>query len=166
MTVKTKNTTTKPSNADSKKVSELKQLINLSLKTDSELKKINLKKDDVGNKFVDYYADLDAKQFSAKQQKDAIANDIFLRLKGFKNSKTAKPITGSAKTMTSVIKAYIVKVGVITKGTTYTAIRKEVNKLNAKTISEERKKMLKFIDALTDEQLKALITSAKKSAKK
>lgn len=162
MTVKAIEKNTQPTNANRKQVSELKNLINLASKTDKQLEKLKITKSEIGNSFVKYYANIDLEQFKVKQQKDCIDNNIYLRLKGFKNHKTAKPLTGSAKTMTSVIKAYIEKVGKIDKGLTYTELRKAVNALNKPTESAKRKQMLKFINALSDEQLAKIVELAKK----
>ena len=103
-----------------------------------------------------YYKGLDFPQFKEKFQSDAIVNDILIRLKGHKNSNTAKPITGTAKTVISNTKKHIEKIGKV-DGLTYGEIRKAVNELSIPTISEKRKNGNKNIAKLTDKQFFEMI---------
>lgn len=157
--VQTANNTT-PSNANKKAISPFKLLINQALKNDKEKATLTANMVNVGDGFVKYYINLDIKGFNALFQKDAINNNIKIRLKGHKNLETAKPLTGSATVIISNIKKYIANGNTINKSTTYTDIRKAVAK--KANLSEKRKEYNKVLNAMTDSQIKALLELAKK----
>ncbi len=142
---------TKPSNANKTKQTRFKTLLNLANKSDKELNALKLTMSKVCDDISQYYKGLDTAQFKEKFISDAVKNDIAIRVKGHKNSNTAKPITGTAKTVISVTRKHIDKIGKI-DGLTYGEIRKAVNDLTAPNISEKRKNANKDIAKLTDAQ--------------
>jgi len=157
MTTKTKiknvqitpNTT--PSNAIKTEQTTLKNLLNLASKSDKELEILKLTMSKVCDDISQYYKGLDIAQFKEKYIKDAVTNDIAIRIKGHKNTSTAKPIIGTAKTVISVTRKHIDKIGKV-DGLTYGKIRKAVNDLSQPTISEKRKDANKNIAKLSDKQ--------------
>ena len=150
----TKNTN--PSNIDNvKKISDFKNLINLANTTDIELVRLKLTRANLCNDLVKYYIDLDISQFKAKFLNDAIENDLAIRVKGHKNSKTARPITGTAKTVISNCKKFIDLGKNITKNTTYTDIRNGI-KIEP-NLSENRIKLNKQLALLSDNDIKQLL---------
>jgi len=151
----TKNTT--PSNANKKQVSHFKNLLNLANKTDDELTKLNITKTKICDDIVKMFKGLDLKQFETKQLNAYIDNDIYLKRKGHKNSKTAKPLTGTFKTVISAIKSYINDKNIIDTNTTYKTIRQHQNAKNKPTISEKRKAYNKRLATLSDNDIKSLL---------
>jgi hypothetical protein len=148
--VQTASNTT-PSNALKTKQTTLKNLLNLASKSDKELEILKLTMTKVCDDISQYYKGLDIAQFKEKYISDAIKNDIAIRVKGHKNSNTAKPITGTAKTVISNTKKYIDKIGKV-DNIPYSKIRKSVNDLAKPTISEKRKNGNKDIAKLSDKQ--------------
>ncbi len=142
---------TKPSNANKTKQTRFKTLLNLANKSDKELNALKLTMSKVCDDISQYYKGLDTAQFKEKFIIDAVKNNIAIRIKGHKNSNTAKPITGTAKTVISVTRKHIDKIGKI-DGLTYGEIRKAVNDLTSPNISEKRKNANKDIAKLTDAQ--------------
>ena len=100
---------------------------------------------------------LDLKQFETKQLNAYIDNDIYLKRKGHKNSKTAKPLTGTFKTVISAVKSYINDKNIIDTNTTYKTIRQHQNAKNKPTISEKRKAYNKRLATLSDNDIKSLL---------
>ncbi len=145
----TPNTT--PSNAIKNEQTTLKNLLNLASKSDKELEILKLTMSKVCDDISQYYKGLDIAQFKEKYISDAIKNDIAIRVKGHKNSNTAKPITGTAKTVISNTKKYIDKIGKV-DNIPYSKIRKSVNDLAKPTISEKRKTVNKDVAKLSDKQ--------------
>ncbi len=142
---------TTPSNALKTEQTTLKNLLNLASKSDKELEILKLTKTKVCDDISQYYKGLDIVQFKQKYIADSITNDIAIRIKGHKNSDTAKPILGTAKTVISNTKKHIEKIGKV-DGLTYGDIRKAVNKLSLPVITEKRKNGNKDIAKLTDKQ--------------
>lgn len=151
----TKNTT--PSNDNKKQVSRFTNLLNLANKTDDELSKLNITKTKICDDIVQMFRDLDLKQFEAKQLTDYVANDIYLKRKGHKNSKTAKPLTGSFKTVISAVKSYISDKNIIDTDTTYKTIRQYQNAKNKPAISEKRKQANKVVAQMSDKEFFEMI---------
>ena len=125
---------TTPSNAKDKTISQFKNLLNLSNKTDKELSKLNITKTTICDDIVKMYIALDFASFDNKQVSDYQTNNIYLRKKGYKNQATAKPLTGTFKTVMSAIKSYLKDNQVIDKATTYKTIRKYQNLITFYTI--------------------------------
>jgi len=148
--VQTASNTT-PSNAIKNEQTTLKNLLNLASKSDKELEILKLTMTKVCDDISQYYKGLDIAQFKEKYISDAIKNDIAIRVKGHKNSNTAKPITGTAKTVISNTKKYIDKIGKV-DNIPYSKIRKSVNDLSKPTISEKRKTVNKDVAKLSDKQ--------------
>ena len=147
---------TTPSNANKTKQTRFKNLLNLALKSDTELDALKLTMSKVCDDISQYYKGLDIAQFKEKFINDAVKNDIAIRVKGHKNSDTAKPITGTAKTVISVTRKHIDKIGKV-DGLTYGEIRKAVNNLAKPNISEKRKNANKDIAKLSDKQFFEMI---------
>ena len=153
------NPNTTPSNAGKTKQSRFKNLINQALENDKAKGIQQTNASNIGNDFVKYYKGLNIAKFNAKYQSDAIKDNIAIRVKGHKNSDTAKPITGSASVIISTIKKYINTVDTISDKITYTEIRKAVAPKSP--ISPERKEFNKTLASMTDAQIKALLLLAK-----
>jgi len=165
-TTKQKNTqtanNTTPTNVKNKKISQFENLLNLSNKTDKELFKLNITKTTICDDIVKMYKDLDFASFENKQVSDYQTNNIYLRKKGIKNQSTAKPLTGTFKTVISAVKSYLKDNQVIDKATTYKTIRKYQNDKNKTVISENRKAYNKELAKLSDKVIKAFLLSQNK----
>ena len=148
---------TKPTNAERKQISAFKNLVNLSTKTDNELSKLNLTKSKLCDDITHLYIDMDISKFESKQIQDYQENNYFIKKKGVKNDKTAKPLVGTFKTVISAIKSFIKDGQIITKSTTYKDIRKHQNQKNAIILSEKRKEYNKRLATLSDTDIKQLI---------